>query len=383
MSFESSTDSNGSNLSTRYLASVFNDKSTSYKLFWFRALLEVLKQRATSAPIFEGKPILVSELLTEMLAAAWHPVCYFRLSLGSTDKLQNACEKLRTRSGLAPSTKHYEIRSFIVSSPDVLDDLWNLVTYVPALFLTPWFASEMRGISAGTDRVKKAAELAFDFRNTTSSSIYWLDGRGKDLSVVMDPRWELFAQDNIGLLEGFADHHLCDYLQSRNPSSPAIIHKLALPLRRYLGHARSFWNYVRDALVLAGEREVFRDIYSGKRLDSDFSIDHFLPWSFVAHDQLWNLAPVSGSTNSAKGDRLPDIECYLSRLANLHWHALKVIREKCSFHDDYISSFTDNITTLIDGGEVKLFEHYRRLVIPQAQLAMNQGFDGGWKLPES
>jgi hypothetical protein len=379
MSFRVDPDSSWQKLRGGYLAAVFDDTSTSYKLFWFRALIEILKRRWNSGLLLPCEPIPVSELLAEMLTAAWHPVCFFKLSLGRTDKLQNACELLRSCSGLAPNAKLNQIRSYIAGNPEVLDDLRNLVTYVPALFLTPWFADEMRGISAGTDRVKKATQLAFDSRNGASAALYWLEGRGKDLSIIMENEWVLFLYQNIGLIEDFSDHHLCDYLQSRNPSAPAIIHKLRMPFGRRLGRARSFWTHVKNALDLAGKSEVFQDIYTGNRLEEVFALDHFLPWSFLAHDQLWNLTPVSRDTNSNKGDKLPDLDCYLPRLVTLQWNALKMTLNKRMFHDDYITSFKDDIEVLVEKGEASLLTHYRELMIPQNQLAVNQGFVGGWR----
>lgn len=360
----------------RFLSAAFDDKATSYKLFWFRALLEVLKRRWNSESC---GPIPVRELLGEMLTAAWHPVCLFRLSLGTTDRLQTACERLRNLSGLAPADKARKVRAFIASNPEALDNLWHLVTYVPALFLTPLFATEMRGIAAGTDRVKRATQLAFERRGQPMAPLYWLDGKGKSLSLQIDKKWEQFLRKNIGLLDVFADHHLCDYLQARNPSAPGIIRKLTLPQSRQLALGRSFWNHVRDVMQQAGRPELFRDIYSGERLEAGFSIDHFLPWSFVAHDQLWNLAPVSANTNSRKGDSLPNVEIYLPKLVALHWHALDAIRETPNFHDDYLSSFKENVSTLIEGGETFLLARYKTLVIPQAQLAVNQGFEADWK----
>jgi hypothetical protein len=99
----------------------------------------------------------------------------------------------------------------------------------------------------------------------------------------------------------------------------------------------------------------------------------------LAHDQLWNLTPVSRETNSNKSDKLPDLDCYLPRLANLQWNALKMTLNKRMFHDDYITSFKDDVEALIDKGEGSLLSHYRALVIPQNQLAINQGFVGGWR----
>lgn len=52
------------------------------------------------------------------------------------------------------------------------------------------------------------------------------------------------------------------------------------------------------------KRECF---LTGKPLsDSDLSIDHVLPWSYLYSDDLWNLVYVDKSRNSSKSNRIPD-----------------------------------------------------------------------------
>ena len=52
-------------------------------------------------------------------------------------------------------------------------------------------------------------------------------------------------------------------------------------------------------------------IYSGQPITfQNLSLDHFLPWSYVVHDQLWNIIPTPKNINSAKNDRLPSLETY-------------------------------------------------------------------------
>ncbi|MBK5968358.1 MULTISPECIES: HNH endonuclease domain-containing protein [Thiorhodovibrio] len=50
---------------------------------------------------------------------------------------------------------------------------------------------------------------------------------------------------------------------------------------------------------------------------------HHLPWSFVVHDQLWNLIPVPPSVNSAKSNRLPAAD-YLEPFTRLQHQALQI-----------------------------------------------------------
>ena len=57
------------------------------------------------------------------------------------------------------------------------------------------------------------------------------------------------------------------------------------------------------------------EIYGKKPLDAkNISIDHFVPWSYVAHDELWNLTPTTRSINSTKVTAfqtgIPISQCY-------------------------------------------------------------------------
>lgn len=67
------------------------------------------------------------------------------------------------------------------------------------------------------------------------------------------------------------------YLQKRNPSVPGIADKLFPPVERKLEKVKRYWKAIIDV-------EPVYDIYGNYRLtDKDISIDHFVPWSYVAH----------------------------------------------------------------------------------------------------
>ncbi len=64
------------------------------------------------------------------------------------------------------------------------------------------------------------------------------------------------------------------------------------------------------------------DIYGGYQLsDIDISIDHFVPWQYVAHDELWNLNPTTKSINSCKSNNLPNWDIYFISLCELEYKA--------------------------------------------------------------
>ncbi|MCZ8538307.1 HNH endonuclease [Paenisporosarcina quisquiliarum] len=56
--------------------------------------------------------------------------------------------------------------------------------------------------------------------------------------------------------------------------------------------------------------------YTGRSLDigkKSIAVDHFVPWSFVHSDELWNFVLTTGALNSSKGSKLP-AERYLEKI---------------------------------------------------------------------
>src|SRR5580700_1217051 len=116
-------------------ARVFADTATSYKLFWFRGVLQCLKARWALAN--ERKSVAVipgREVVREMIVAAWPPVCLFRLSLGQRDKLAVACRSIQSRFSVRANATPTAVRSVITD--DIYQDfeLDRLLEFVPALF---------------------------------------------------------------------------------------------------------------------------------------------------------------------------------------------------------------------------------------------------------
>jgi hypothetical protein len=51
------------------------------------------------------------------------------------------------------------------------------------------------------------------------------------------------------------------------------------------------------------------------------SVDHFVPWQYVAHDELWNLHPTTKSINSSKSNLLPNWDKYFVALGDMEYRA--------------------------------------------------------------
>ncbi|MEB3884302.1 hypothetical protein LKE08_12755 [Lyngbya sp. CCY1209] len=125
-----------------------------------------------------------------------------------------------------------------------------------------------------------------------------------------------------------------------------------------------------------------RCIYSGEILDySRFSLDHYLPWSFVAHDQLWNLVPVVPEVNSAKSNNLPSSRyfyqfVYLQHLGLVTSHDLLAQKKWEKQIEPFISDLNLSTEDLLDRD--RLMNAYESAIGPLLGLAKNQGFSQDW-----
>ena len=124
-------------------------------------------------------------------------------------------------------------------------------------------------------------------------------------------------------------------------------------------------------------------IYSGRLLDAArFHMDHFIPWTFVCHDALWNLVPVSPETNLFKGDRLPDA-CYGPALAATQHTALATARRVMgpvawsAASASFIGELRVPEDDLLEAS--MLADAYDRSVRAQLDIARTIGFEADWR----
>ena len=353
---------------TLYLGQVFTDTTNSYKLVWFLAILSLLRRGDT-------RSLTLAEVFTEMAVTAWHPVCLYRLSLGRQDKLQDVVLSIQRQFRLEPNAKPDAVRRFVDASAKTKAQLDYFKRYVPTRFLAPWFADKLRG-TEDSGREGQIQVLAKESQSTPFATPYWLDGS----FIRLNHSWRAFLVENMGVVQAFAEYHWALYLQARNPNAPGVVNKMQAPTQRQLAAAQRFWRLVRSGFINSGKPERFQDIYSERPLGDTFSIDHFLPWSFVTHDLLWNLTPVEPATNSSKNDSLPDLNTYLPRLANLHFAAIEAAKERPKLLEDYTDCFKLNVRELLNLGEEGLEQKYRDVIKPQTQIAINLGFQPGWRM---
>lgn len=308
------------NLNIGALAGLFNNTTNSYKLLFFLALLEEIESRSA---INDPKcQIDLTLLCANILRFGWYPHKFYNLSFGSQDKIGRALDKLCFSIDESAVTNPATTDRLRESIEEQFTDLGAefLTRYVPYRLLTSFFADELKGLldTQKNQAIINFAELSFQ---TDSPALYRLTN---DLSSIeVHPLWNKYIRENLAIIKGWALLQWAEYLQRKNPNTPALIKKIAPPKKRgSLSEQTKFWNTV----LL---EQPIHCIYSGNRLrPSSFSLDHFLPWSFVCHDDLWNLIPVDPRANSSKGRSLPS-DKHIEPFVEQQVMALEIHRKRC------------------------------------------------------
>ena len=321
-------------LRTQALNRVFDNTAASYKFFWFLAVLELSRMS-------HGQ-LSLRELFVEMAAQAWHPVNLFRLSFDTknadekcVDQLQGvlreiAANEAKLSDGLRPNSSLIEIRSRLHGYMRELGFLGDLV---PMRFLSPFVNGRM---PQGTPRhrINKEIIRIVDELKVSEDAAPYHFTPGRD-SLVLHADWQAFFVEHAAILRGFVEIGLVRFLQAKNPTVPGLANMLRMPMARDLGRARNFWEQANQA-HLTQHSASLTNLYTGRSLDGSFVVDHFMPWSYVAHDYIWNTVPTDQFTNSSKNDRIPSVSRYVVGLAELHHFALRsAVKRSASGKADY------------------------------------------------
>lgn len=298
------------NLDIKSFQNLFSNKSESYKLFWFQAIVD---------KVHEGKSTLTyDEIINNMIADAWYMVAEYKLNLGPSDAIEHIVKRAFEISNLKSSEDREIIIDYISTCDDhIINSKKKVLTYnVPYRTQAP-FMPNFKGAAwdgsakSVAERINQADNLIYSFGKIL----------GLSSEIIIKPDWYEYIYINYEIIKGWIKYNLITYLQRRNPSVPGISLKLAPPEERKLDKVKKYWKAVISVTDIV-------DIYSGAILDNyDVSIDHFIPWSYVAHDELWNLCPTIKAVNSSKSNSLPDWDTYFERLCHVEYKAYETVHQ--------------------------------------------------------
>jgi hypothetical protein len=355
---------NEPNIDVSRLAVIFNDTTNSYKFYWFLAILDALSGGANERLEFD-------DLAMRMVANVWFPLDYYKLSFGKQDGFKKVADYISVHMTVDPSPRASALEIQIshslgeVEIRAIKSKVGELLRWVPYRFLRPFFMVELRRL---TDTKVNGAVIKLcndNFERDSRRVMYKFEGK----SIILNGNWLDYFKTHHQILRGFIYWHLIKFLQKNNPNVPGLSSKIFKPdaSDRNLSDATKFWK------AFLSETPGYQCIYSGMPLTQEnFSLDHFLPWSFVVHNHFWNLIPVPKSVNSSKSDWLPDWS-YFPKFARQQYEIFKFYFQlgKKKTLEDYFVSIIPN-EHLVSQEEFTM--RLEQQIFPQYQIAKNTGF---------
>ena len=247
----------------------------------------------------------------------------------------------------------------------------KLTDNVPYCMQTPFYDTSDR-------LLKNPSKSVIDRINLQSRLVYYFGTFNRLLTgITVSDEWVGYLCKNREILIDWTRYNLIGYLQDRNPSVPGIADKILPPYKRKLEHAKKYW------LTVISADNSLKDIYGGNLLNEvSISIDHFVPWQYVAHDELWNLNPTTKNINSSKSNNLPDWDTYFGALCDLEYKSQELryshakVNEAFNKCADYHVNNSE-IRRALYSSHLERAEFYSRLekvVWPVYESARNCGF---------
>ena len=358
-------------LNIGYLSRLFDNTTNCYKFFWFQAILRKV-DRGHNRFSF-------NELINEMIADAWYMVTEYHLRLGPigiTDNLEEVVKYIHKKYGFMSSEKREKILDFLHKTDDkkIVKYKSDLTLNVPYRLQVPFYdeitieRSMWNGSKKNlTDEINRQRRLMYYF---TSIS-------GLRTIIEVDDIWAEYLTKHKEILKGWTQLKLIRYLQNKNPSVPGIADKIEAPVARDIDRVRKYWR-----LIIKIDPSL-KDIYGEVALaDENISVDHFVPWQYVAHDELWNLHPTTKSINSSKSNSLPSWTLYFDALGEIEYKAYEmkskneiVAHEFQKIAPYHLNNLEIRNQLYADGLDRSLFKQRLEHVIkPVYESAQTQGF---------
>lgn len=334
------------------LASCFNSTSATYKYYWLLSILQEVENG--------NMTVSKKDLFVRMISNAWFTVNYFHISFGKQDLIQETIYLVNETERISIDEKQTTIFKKLSTSSNTKTEsqLWHFNRNVPHWFLSPWFPKKKN--ETDTQREKR---IYLESKSFNTKCLYALH----DNRIEINPEWEYYLSQNVRVLKDFCYWNLSLFLQAKNPNIPDIPNKIIKPaVRNNLREQRvRFWDLVLKELGCV------ECIYTGRELTiKNYAVEHFIPYSFVSHDLIWNLIPADKSFNSSKGDKLPSLEKYFSPFFLLQEKAIEIMSKKSPKNrllEDYLTIFPDlqSITR----------ERFKERIQPLITIASNNGFE--------
>ena len=335
-------------LDIRGFLRMLKNPSYCYKFYWLEAIVNLIAEDVTETTF--------NDIIDEMICNAWYSVRESHIHLSGLgpdgevrDGLERAVLRLSELSDRPANASKVELRNAIRKyDTDLYKAKEQLTHMVPYRAMAGFFS----GAGLDTvpwDSVGKMKETFSSFSHEITALPYTL-GSNSTLAkeVNFHPDWVRMIRDYMVSILGWIQYEKVKWLQNNNPEVPGLVYKL-LPMDekiRKLGKVRDLWEGVLSVRGIS-------DVFTGEPICRNaYDIDHFIPWSFVMNDELWNLMPMDSALNSSKSNRLPKWDPFYRRFSDNQFLLYQTIHEMPGIHKLYEQCWRDNLHSIWAGQEL-------------------------------
>ena len=358
---------------------MMKDPSYCYKFYWLESIVNLISE--------DKREATYDEIINEMIANAWYSVVEFHVHLSGIwgdgsikDNLEKAVLKLKDLSDLPNNASKIEIKNKIHEfNKELHSAKMELTKNVPTRALSGFANkySERIDLNSSAGRMMEY----YNRLNAKDIPLPYIFGNDNGLrrTIRFNESWIQMIQDNMVSILGWIQFEKVRWLQNNNPEVPGLVYKLA-PLdekMRKLSHARKLWEGVFDHTTII-------DVFKGDPIKREaYDIDHFIPWSFVMNDELWNLMPMDSSLNSAKSNKLPKWDQFFSSFADNQYLMYELVHAKPGIRKLYEACYRDNLHSIWASQELyrsgntkqEFYNILERNMRPVYDSARRQGYE--------
>ena len=357
---------------------MMKDPSYCYKFYWLEAIVHIISENIQNTTF--------DAIIDEMICNAWYSVREFHIHLSGIqadgvvkDGLERAVLKLTELSELSANASKVEIKNAIQEYRDELrifkEQLTNMV---PGRALAGFFAKSKKEVPWGS--IRRLTEYMRQVnRNLIRLPYTFGDSSKLKKEVYFDSDWMRMIQDNTVNILGWVQYEKVKWLQNNNPEVPGLVYKLTPTEEkvRKLKKVRDLWQDIMEV-------QEIRDVFTGQPVKKKkYDIDHFIPWSFVMNDELWNLMPMDASLNSSKSNRLPKWNPFFQNFAQNQYLMYQMIYDDMGIYKRFKGCYKDNLHSIWAGQELyrkgnskeMFYNILEKNMIPVYDSARRQGYE--------
>lgn len=332
------------NLDIEGFSSMMKNPSYCYKFYWLEAIVQLISADKMEATY--------DEIINEMIANAWYSVLEYHVHLSGIfgegvikDNLEKAVKKLHCLCDLPNQASKLEIKNEIaIYDKELHAEKMDLTKNVPYKALSGFANKGKNQISLDSSAGRMIEYYNYISETSIVLPYTFADGNGLSRKILFQPDWVQMIRDNTVSILGWIQYEKVKWLQNNNPEIPGLVYKLSPydEKARKLENVRKLWEGVFSFTEIT---DVFKDEPIKKPF---YDVDHFIPWSFVMNDELWNLMPMDSSLNSAKSNKLPKWEPFFARFARNQFIMYKLINDenKPQIRKLYEACYRDNLHSI-------------------------------------